>query len=944
MLPAAYQTFVRRISGRIDARRIYTDPLSTLAYGTDASCYRLTPKVVIRTHNEAEVQFLLAEAAALALPLTFRAAGTSLSGQAVSDSILLVAGEAWNALEVLDDGAAIRLQPGVLGGAANMALLPYGRKIGPDPATINAAMIGGIVNNNSSGMCCGTAQNSYRTIRSLRLILADGTLLDTADEGSVAAFRVSHAALLDGLDALAARVRADEELAAKIGRKFKMKNTTGYSLNALVDYADPLDILLHLMVGSEGTLAFVSEVVYRTVPEFAHKASALVFYPDIASACAAIAVLAGHKEQVAAAELLDRASLRSVENKAGVPDMIRSLPDAAAAILIETRAGDAASLQAQVAAIVGYLAPFASLSPLAFSSDAAETTRLWNIRKGMFPSVGAMRAANTTVIIEDVLFPIEHLAAGTLKLQALFQRYGYHEAIIFGHALEGNLHFVFTPDFSGPAEVGRYEAFLADVCALVAVEYEGALKAEHGTGRNMAPFVELEWGATAYRVMQEIKALFDPAAILNPDVILSQDKLLHVKNLKPMPSADPIIDKCIECGFCEAQCPSRALTLTPRQRIVARREIAALGAAGTAPAALQELEARYVYAGEETCVACGLCETACPVGINTGKLTLQLRAAALGTGQQKMAATLAQHYDTASAGARLGLRLLAGVQVVAGEGGTAALMQGLRRVFGARVPHWSRHFPRGAGRFEALPGQTGSVRKVVYLPSCLTRTFVPSAAAPDARPVNQVVASVLAKAGYELLYPPALNGLCCGTPFYSKGALEAAAGKLAEVEAALLQASDNGRWPVIIDNGVCTAALLDGVKDSRLKLYDVTRFVHEVASDYLAFTPGQEDVALHVVCSMRKSGQAAMLEALARRCASKVTVPGGVTCCGFAGDKGFSHPELNASALKELRPQVAHCSAGYSNSATCEIGLSEHSGLDYQHLMVLVDKVTRAAC
>ncbi|MCP9758473.1 FAD-binding oxidoreductase [Aquitalea sp. S1-19] len=942
MLPAAYQSFVRRISGRIDSRRIYTDPLSTLTYGTDASCYRLTPKVVVKTHNEDEVRLLLAEAAALALPVTFRAAGTSLSGQAVSDSILLVAGEAWNRLEVLDHGAAIRLQPGVLGAAANAALLPYGRKIGPDPATLNAAMIGGIVNNNSSGMCCGTAQNSYRTVRSLRLILADGTLLDTSDEASVAAFRESHAGLLSALSGLALRVQGNETLAARIRRKYKMKNTTGYSLNALVDYTDPLAILLHLMVGSEGTLAFVSEVVYHTVPDWAHKASALVFYPDIGTACQAISVLAQHKDQVAAAELLDRASLRSVENKAGVPALIRSLPDTAAAILIETRAESAADLQRQSAAISALLAPFAALAPLVFSSDAAETTRLWNIRKGMFPSVGAMRATGTTVIIEDVVFPIEHLAEGTLKLQALFQRHGYHEAIIFGHALEGNLHFVFTPDFSGEAEIGRYQAFLEDVCQLVAVEYEGAVKAEHGTGRNMAPFVELEWGADAYRVMQEIKLLFDPQGMLNPDVILSQDKLLHVKHLKPMPAANPIIDKCIECGFCEAQCPSRALTLTPRQRIVARREIAALAASGTEPAALQQMEASYVYAGEQTCVACGLCETACPVGINTGRLTLGLREAALGDSDRKRAATLARHYGLASSAARTGLRLLAGFEKVAGEGGTAALMQGLRRVLGTRVPHWSRHFPRGAGRFSALPGKADSVRKVVYLPSCLTRTFVPSGAAPDARPVNQVVASVLEKAGYALLYPSDLGNLCCGTPFHSKGAMDAAEAKRMEVEAALLLASDNGRWPVIVDNGVCTVALLEGLQDTPLQIYDVTRFVHEVAADYLQFSPLDEDVALHVVCSMRKSGQAAMLEALARRCATRVTVPGGVTCCGFAGDKGFTYPELNASALKDLRPQVSHCSGGYSNSATCEIGLSEHSGLDYQHLMVLVDKVTRA--
>ncbi|BAK75602.1 FAD linked oxidase domain protein [Pseudogulbenkiania sp. NH8B] len=941
MLQGAYREFHHRLQEQIEPRRIYTDPLSTLAYGTDASCYRLTPKIVVKTQSEAEVQAILALAAEFVLPVTFRAAGTSLSGQAVSDSILVVASYGWKGLEVLENGAAIRLQPGVVGAAANAALAPFGRKIGPDPATINSAMIGGIVNNNSSGMCCGTAQNSYQTLRAIRVVLADGSVLDTADAASVAAFRASHAGLLGQLAALAARVRDDAELAARIRRKYKMKNTTGYSLNALVDFTDPLDILTRLIVGSEGTLAFVSEVTYHTVVEHPHKASALVFYPTIKAACDAVQVLAQHKDVVAAAELLDRASLRSVENKAGVPALIKTLSEDAAAILIETRAADPAALAANTAAIADFIGHIDTLTGVAFTDVVSEYTQLWNIRKGMFPSVGAMRAAETTVIIEDVAFPIEHLAEGTLALQALFKQFRYDEAIIFGHALEGNLHFVFTPNFSGAEEVARYEAFIEAVCRLVAVDYEGAVKAEHGTGRNMAPFVEMEWGPVAYRVMQEIKAIFDPQGILNPDVILTSDALLHVKDLKPIPAVDALVDKCIECGFCEVMCPSRAITLTPRQRIVANREMAALRSAGDAPDRLAELEALYQYAGDDTCTTCGLCETACPVGINTGKLTTQIRQGHQSDSGRAAANWLAGHYDSATRGARLGLTLLDATHAVAGDAATGAVMRGLRRVFGRRVPHWTPYFPRAAAKPRLGAGAAGSARKVVYLPSCLTRTFSPSTAMPDPRPLNEVVASVLGKAGYQLLYPAGLDNLCCGTPFKSKGALDAAAAKLAELKAALLAASDNGRWPVIVDNGVCTAAMLEGIQDARLRIVDVTTFIETEAAAHLHFTPLDEHVALHVVCSMKKLGQGATLNALARRCSSRVTEPAGITCCGFAGDKGFTYPELNASALTGLKEQVGGCCGGFSTSATCEIGLSEHAGIPYQHLMYLVDRATR---
>ncbi|WP_293763989.1 FAD-binding and (Fe-S)-binding domain-containing protein [uncultured Aquitalea sp.] len=940
MLQDAYREFHRTVTDTIDPRRVFTDPLSTLAYGTDASCYRLTPKVVVKTQNEDEVRVVLAEAARLGLPVTFRAAGTSLSGQAVSDSILVVVSQGWTGLEVLEGGAAIRLQPGVVGASANQALAPFGRKIGPDPATINSAMIGGIVNNNSSGMCCGTAQNTYQTLKSLRLVLADGTALDSGDPASRDAFRRSHSDLLAGIAALSARIMADAELEVRIRRKYKMKNTTGYSLNALVDFDDPLDMLCRLIVGSEGTLAFVSEVVYHTVEDHPCKASALVLYPTIKDACDAISLLAHHKDIVSSAELLDRASLRSVENKAGVPAELKTLGEDAAAILMETRAATAGALAGQTAAITGFISHIPHLGEIRFTDVAEEYTRLWNIRKGMFPSVGAMRAAETTVIIEDVVFPIEHLAEGTLKLQALFRRHGYEEAIIFGHALEGNLHFVFTPNFSGEAEIRRYEAFIEEVCRLVAVEYEGAVKAEHGTGRNMAPFVEMEWGPAAYRIMQEIKALFDPAGILNPDVIITHDKLLHVRDLKPIPSANPLIDKCIECGFCEVMCPSRALTLTPRQRIVANREMASLRQQGGNEERLAALTAAYDYAGDATCTTCGLCETACPVGINTGSLTSLLREAGLSDVGQAVAGQLAEHYGTATALARGGLRVLGMVQDVAGDAATGALMRGLRSVAGKSVPHWQPAFPRAAGALTLSTGKA-SERKVVYLPSCLTRTFAPSPRQADARPLNEVVASVLDKAGYQLIYPADMNGLCCGTPFKSKGAVVAARDKLAELTTALLAASDNGRWPVIVDNGVCTVSMLEGIQDPRLRVYDVTRFVEEEAAQYLAFTPQEESVALHVVCSMRKTGQAAMLNALARRCATRVVEPQGITCCGFAGDKGFSTPELNASALSGLRAQVKDCGSGFSNSVTCEIGLTEHGGIPYQNLMYLVDRAAR---
>ncbi len=671
--------------------KLVVDPLRRLAYGTDASFYRLVPQLVVIVDDEAELTTVVRACHARGIPFTFRAAGTSLSGQAISDSVLVKLGPGWRGHRLGAGAETISLQPGIIGAHANRVLAPYQRKIGPDPASINACMIGGIAANNASGMCCGTAQNSYQTLVAMRVVLADGTLLDTADAVSRAAFRASHGALLDGLVGLADAVRANPALVERIRHKFKIKNTTGYSLNALVDFDDPFEILQHLLIGSEGTLGFIAEITYRTVPEHPHKASALVFFPDIETACDAVTAL--KPTPVSAVELIDRAGLRSVEAQPGLHVDLKGFDPEVTALLIEVRGADAAERDAHQLEVERVLERFATVQPVAFTAKPEEFQALWNIRKGMFPAVGAVREAGTTVIIEDVAFPIERLSAAVRELQQLFAKYRYDEAILFGHALEGNLHFVFTQDFGDAAEVARYAGLMDELAELVVGRYDGSLKAEHSTGRNMAPFVEMEWGSDAYALMQRIKALFDPEGLLNPGVILNANPHVHLENLKPLPAADPIVDKCIECGFCEPHCPSRELTLTPRQRITAWRELARLGREAPDDPLRAVLNDAYQYQGIDTCAADGLCSTACPVGINTGDLTRALRHRA-GRQHAGRARWLGEHFSGVTGLARLGLRAASATRAVTGDTALGALTRGLRKISGGRMPEWDRWMPR----------------------------------------------------------------------------------------------------------------------------------------------------------------------------------------------------------------------------------------------------------
>jgi D-lactate dehydrogenase len=925
------------LAGLLPADRLFTDPLRRLAYGTDASFYRLVPKLVARVRDVPEVVALLRAAAARRVPVTFRAAGTSLSGQAVTDSVLVQL-SGWRGLRVLDGAARIALEPGVIGADANLALAPHGRKIGPDPASIGACMVGGIAANNASGMCCGTAQNSYQTVESMKLVLADGTQLDTGDPASRAAFARARPEVVEGIARLRDEILADPALAARIRQKYRIKNTTGYGLNSFVDFQDPFDVLLHLMVGSEGTLAFIAEVVFRTVEEHLHKASALVLFPDIEQAARATQRL--KTGPVAAVEMMDRASLRSVESKPGLPPVLKTLPLDACALLVEVRAEGPEAVQGKVAEVKALLAEIPVLEPVAFTAVKAEFERLWDVRRGLFPAVGAARRIGTTVVIEDVAFPMEHLAAGTVELQRLFGKHGYEEGIIFGHALDGNLHFVFTQDFGDPSEVERYRCFMEDVCAMVVKKYDGSLKGEHGTGRNMAPFVELEWGQKAYAVMKRLKALLDPQGILNPGVILNDNPRVYLEDLKALPRAHEIVDRCIECGFCEPRCPSRNLTLTPRQRITVQREMARLRTQGDVAHA-EELAAGYRYLGDGTCATDGLCATACPVSIDTGKLTKALRASGRTDFARGVAGNLAGHYAGATRGARVGLGVAAAGHAVLGTRLMRGLAGGLRAVTGGAVPAWHEHYPRPArtGPFEDRVA--GRKKRVVYFPACTVRTMGPARGDPDQRAVFEAMLSLLDKAGWDVVFPAELQSLCCGLTFDSKGFPDLADEKARELERALLEKSEGGTLPVLCDTSPCLQRMRATI-DARLKTWEPVEFIHDFLLADLRLQKQPGAVALHLTCSSQKMGLEQKLRAVAAACAEKVVLPP-TGCCGFAGDKGFTTPELNASALSGLRAAVQGCATGYSNSRTCEVGLTLHAGIPYQSIVYLVDRCSTGA-
>jgi len=894
--------------------RLLVRPMDLAAYACDASFYTLTPRAVVRPVDTAEIKKLCAWSRAARIPLTFRAAGTSLSGQAVTAGVLVDLSRHWRTLEVLDDGARVRVGPGVIGGQVNARLARHGTKLGPDPASIGACMIGGIVANNSSGMCCGIERNAYRTLESLRFVLPSGTEIETAAPDAEEELAAREPSLARGLLALRERVAGSPSLVALIRRKYSMKNTMGYALNAFLDFDSPLAILWHLLVGSEGTLAFLAEAVFRTVPDLPLKSAGLLVFPSVPAACEAIEPL--RASGAAALELMDRASLRSVEGHPGVPDFVPTLSRTAAAILVEYQAAAVEELARQEAAYAAAAPSLPLVAPAGLTRDAAQQARLWAARKGLTATIGAMRPPGTSIIFEDVTFPLPHLAAGVADLQELFATHGYADGIIFGHAKDGNVHFLLSQSFNDDRSIAQYEKFTEDLVTTVVDRYEGALKAEHGTGRNMAPFVEREWGAEAYALMREVKRLVDPDGILNPGVLLSDDPRAHLRNLKSLPRVEEEIDRCIECGFCESRCPSRDLTLTPRQRIVLRRERARLVAAGD-EAGARALRDGLDYAMLDTCAADGLCATACPVGIDTGRLVKRLRGARRGPIARSAAAACAS--------------ALGGIEAVA-------------RVALSLPVRWG-DLPRGAGGLPRTSGRPAA--SAVYFPTCLTRVL-----GSGALPAS--IVSLGAKAGRPVWIPPDVAGTCCGMPFWSKGLSRAWSIAARRAIARAWRWTDAGRLPLIVDSSPCAFALaasreaLDAVNRSRLdalRIEDAVLWAHDTLLPRLAFPRRVRRVAVHPVCSIVKMGLAERLEALARAAADDVVVPLASGCCGFAGDRGFTHPELTRSATRAAAAELADgapCDRHVSSSLTCEIAMTRATGRSYTSVLALLDDAASA--
>lgn len=924
--------------------------LDLTRYASDASAYRLIPNVVVRPRNADDVSALMRYCQETGHTMVFRAGGSSLNGQALSDDILVDARFNYRGIAV--EGDTVRVRSGEVLRSVNTVLARYGRKLGPDPASESVATIGGVLANNSGGMRCDVPDDSYHAIVDAHLVLPSGTQVDTSNPYADAILKTQEPELYQGIIDLRDEIRANPELVARLRHKFSIRNTNGLRLDAFLDEDTPARILMRLLIGAEGTLGFISEARLKTLPLPRKRAAVYVMLPTIGGA--ADYVHAIMEAGASACELMVAPVLReAVGNFKGAKEEWTELSDDDAALLVEVAGVDEAELEEKVEAVRAVLADAELTAPLDFMYDKESQDQAWQIRGGLLPLFGLSRRQGATLITEDACVPPAEIGAASKDIMRLLDEHGF-PPMVMGHAAFGNLHFFLTPLLTDAQELENYDSFLVALADLIVNKYDGSLKAEHGTGRNMAPFVLLEWGEEIYQLFWRVKRLLDPHGILAPDVKLTANQHLHLEAFKSFPEVEKEVNDCIECGFCEETCPSHLVTVTPRQRIVVRREMARQPDGSPVLEALQEECSHDAVA---LCAADATCAIACPVSIDTGALMKRFRAQQATPTANKVALTLAQHWDKVELAARTGLSAADAITMVLGRtlgGGILTSITDIARTFIDEdlMPSAQDGLPPASLR--PLPATTLEGAAAVYFPACINRMFGRDAKGDS---LAETLVAVSARAGKPVFIPEDVAGTCCATPFSSKGYTDAKKYMARKLAADFVRWSDGGRLPVVVDAASCTFNIVDMIPGqlegqlaadfAKVRVIDAVEWAHSELLPALRVTHPVHRVAVHPNCSIMHLDLTDELVDVANFVSHDAFVPRGAACCGTAGDRGLLHPELLEGAthnevqgLREAEDE-GPIDAYVSANRTCEMGMSQASGRNYEHVLYLLNEATR---
>jgi D-lactate dehydrogenase len=866
----------------------------SLVWSRDASHYRIQPEYTLRANDQDELARLLSSAHETNTPVTFRSGGSSLSGQTLGRGVVVDTRTGFGKVLEIDDDSVL-VQPGVTLARLNGQLSKTRRKIGPDPASMIASTIGGAVSNNSSGMTCGVEFNSYATIKSAKIIFADGEFFNTADADAEQKLAELKPELFTELVSIRDEIMSQPDQVENLRKLFSLKNTMGLSMNAFIDFDSVVDILLHLMVGAEGTLGFLAQVELGTIEIKEHKLTSLLIFESLSAANDSLVNIINQKP--AAIELMDATSLHALNQEGMLPEEVQAkLGDNTAAILVEFEDDEISGAERQAESFKALFS-----ENMVFSGERGETrNKLWSLRKGLYAVVAKARPSGTTAMLEDVVVPPEKLTVACDQLADLCDRFGYGRPVIFGHVRDGNIHFMISDDFSDPKRVKVFEQFTESMVEII-LSLGGNLKAEHGTGRAMAPFVVSQFGEDLFELMLRVKKAFDPKGILNPGVIFAASETEYVENLKEVAKVNEIVDACVECGYCESSCPSAGLTLTPRERIVAFRELESTTGSDR-KALLKELH----YQADQTCAVDGMCAVNCPVGINTGTFVKEIRAEKTGGFTQSIAGVIESNWGTTTNIARTGLKLASKLPTL-----SKSVTKLAASIFpDGTIPQWDRHVQSNGFSRKKLINPEG---EYFFLPSCMNEVF--------GEPQVIKLMELAKQKGIGIEVPNGIENFCCGTPFSSKGFQKATANRVSKNQEIL---SGQENRTVIIDGSSCHQTMLS----QSSSVIELTEFIAQRMLDKFEVSKYPK-IIVHPTCSGESGANKAMLE-IAEAIADEVITPIDWKCCGFAGDRGLLVPELTSNATKLEVAEIENLDGVFvSNNQPCQIGLNGATDKNY---------------
>lgn len=923
--------------------RVLSRVIDLVRYASDASPYRLVPQVVVTPHDTAELAAVLRYCNEHGRHATFRAGGTSLCGQSQGDDIIIDTRKYWSGMKM--EGETLRVRPGTTLGQANAVLARRGRQLGPDPASGSAACIGGVIANNAAGMRCTSERSAYETLIHATLVLPSGDVIDTQAPDAEDHFVRVAPRLAAGLMEIREEIVNSPSLVQQIRAQFAIRNTTGYAMKAFLDADTPLEIFRRLVVGSEGTLAFVAEAVMATVAIPAVTGLCWIHTPSLAEAVEIVPLMRDLGAR--AVEMVQGASIANYAKKLTAPPVEWvDIPAEAASLLVEFGADSEEDLEHVNHRLQDIISQYSLLHPVKMTTDQEFIALSWKLRGNMNADFALQRPEGSPIIQEDVCFPPEKLAGAVKDLSEMLERYGYPH-VVAGHAMFGNMHFSVTPDLNDPVSTRRYGEFMDEFATLVVEKYNGSLKAEHGTGINFAPFVVQQWGEEITNLMWRIRNLADPNEILGRNVLLTQDPQGHMKRFRTEPPVEAVIDPCIECGLCEPVCPSRHITTTPRQRIALRREMARHEAGSPV---LEALLDDYQYDAIETCAVDSSCSITCPYGIDTGAVMKEFRGKEATRLRNAVWLSMAKHWGLVEGLARRLMVVVSGVQKVVGHQVLQWVTKALRTVISEDLmPTVPGPMPRAAKA--TLPTTERIGAAAVYFPACVNRIFGRDPQADDNQSLPEALVKVSERAGRHLWIPDDVRGNCCGTIWSSKGYHDGRDYMYEKIARNILQWTDYGTLPLVVDASSCTFGLVHDLAPhlpprlrqefSKVEIIDSTAWAASLL-DAVTLTGKVAHVVVHPGCSVAKLGLEKEIRVVAEAVAEHVHVPYGAGCCGTAGDRGLLHPELVESATKdELEDLPYQSDAFLASNRTCEMGLSQRTGRPYESVIFQLEKVTK---